>query len=204
MGCATGVKQQLQAQRQANTARLNGAGRRQRPTGAVAANRQATGIKTQPRALPGDPLHGVPGVVMCHWKPELGCQTISHREHGTVRQVAQGAAQHIMGGDAADGEAAAMKINEHWQSFSSWRIKPNRHFMTITRLKGKTLDPMYFGRGKIQHASPHLIGSAGLHRCQCVQGHLGRTRHPVEHAVHDGGQQGAWVTVMTHLSGACC
>ena len=160
---ATRVKEELQAKWQPTMASLNGACSSQRAASAVPTNRYAMGVQAQPGTLTGDPLHRVPRIVMGHRKLESGRQPVSYREHGTVGQAAQGAAQHIVGGQAADGEAATVKIQEHRQSFTGWRIESHGDVTAIARLKSKTLNPVYLGWGKVQYASAHLVSSPGLH-----------------------------------------
>ena len=72
-------------------------------------------IKPQRSGMLRQPLQRIPGIVGRNGKLVFGCQPVINRHHGAARQVAELAAQHIVRGQAANGEATAMKKQQNRQ-----------------------------------------------------------------------------------------
>jgi hypothetical protein len=112
--------------------------------------------------------------------------------------VGQLAAQTIVRGGAADGEATAVEVDQHRQALGAGRHQAYRYGKAVTRRDVKVLDPCHRVQWQFQHVGASGIGSAPLHGRQRMQGHEAGTRHAFQHAMHGRCQQGFRVTVVTH------
>ena len=182
---ATGVEEHLQRQRQAGGARQDGVDGGQRAPGTVAAHRQARPVQAQLARVPGQPGQCVPGVVRCGRKAVLRRQPVVERQHGAAGQTRQLAAQRVVRGAAADGEAPAVQVQQHRQAGRGvGRHQAGAEQCAIARRNGELLGPRQLGARHLQDAGAQLVRGARLLRRECVQGRAPGARHALEHAAH--------------------
>ena len=188
--CATRVEQQLQAQRQAGVTRAQRTLRRQRAARAVATDGDARSVQPQRSAVLRHPDQVLPGVLGRGREFVRRRQTVIQRDHSRAGQPAQLAAQHIVGIDAAQGEAAAMKVQQHRQpGLGGRRVKPRRQRRAVAGRDRELLHPGQGRARQLQHLGAHGVGCARLTRWQAVHGRVGGTGDAFEHALHRGRQQ---------------
>jgi 4-hydroxybutyrate dehydrogenase len=154
--------------------------------------------------MPGDPLNNVPGIVDGGGKFVLGCQSVVNRQHGAMRMVGQLSAQAIMRGCAANGETAAMKVQQHRQDSGAGCHQPDRNGVTVGGTDREGLHMRHGRWRQLQNIGTSAIGFACLHRRQGVQGHVTRAGHAIQHAMHGRRQQGLGVTLVTHGVQSTC
>ena len=188
------VDQQLQGQLEAGVARMDGAGCGQRAARAVAAHGQARRVGAQRGRLRGQPLQRVPGVVVGRGEFVLWRAPIVQRDHHGARQMGQLAAQHVVRGHAAHGEAAAVQVQQHGQARGRrlaalhGRIEPRRQQGAIARGNLQILDTQQNRLGNFEHAGPRLVGGTCALGAQLVQGRARGALHAAQHIAHLVGQ----------------
>lgn len=183
-----GIEQQLQGDGQAGVARHEGASRCQSASGAVATERQPAAVQAQSRAVLRDVLHGIPGIVRGRREFVFGRKPVIDRHHGAATLRTQHAAQDVVRRDAADREAAAVKVDQHRQQCRRRRIQARRHHRAVPHRDAEILDARQFGPGHLQHAGAFLVGRPGLLRRQRVQRWMAGSLHAFDHARHFGRQ----------------
>ena len=193
---ATRIKQHLQCQRQASVARQQGTHRRQRAARAVTTHRQKLRIKVQVSGMACEPLQGIPGIICRRGKLELRGQAVIDRHHGAARQVADLAAQHVVRGNAANRESAAMKIHKHRQFLSRWGVKARRYLMPAAHRNAEIIDPCYYRLGDFKHTRAGFVSSPGLLRRQRMKWRALGAGHAAEDAPHGRRQQAFWRSEM--------
>ena len=125
---AAGVEQQLQRQRQLHIARQDGADRSQCAACAVAAHRQPRHVCAQRAALCGQPLQRVPG-------------------------VGQFTAERVVRGNAANGEPAAMQVQQQRQAgIQAGRIQARCQCSAVACWNVKVFHARQVCLGHFQHA----------------------------------------------------
>ena len=184
------VEQQLQRQRQARVARERGA------DGGTACRRHcrrprqgATCPRPAPRP-PRHPLQGGPRVVGRRREAMLRCQPVAHGNDRAARALGQRAAQRVVRGDAADGEAAAVEVHQHRQALRRGRDQACRDLDAGRHRDAQVLHPRQVRPRHLQHAGARLVGGARLLRRKFVQRDVPGARHALEHGTHGRGQFG--------------
>ena len=200
MRSAAGVKQQLQGQFQARIPRHDRAHGGQRAARAVAADGQALVVQPQTVRVDGQPLQRVPRIVRGGGEFVFGREPVVQRHHGAAHQVAELAAQHIMRGDAANGETAAVQIQQHRQLVVRRCVKPRRQGVAVTRRNGEVFHPAQDGFGDFQHARPRFVGGASLCGRQGVKRRTLSAGHAADDVAHGGRQQAVGGFEMHHLA----
>ena len=200
-----GVDEQLQRQLQPRVARVHGADGRQRAAGRIAADGDARGIEAQrAAALARQPVQRVPGVVHRGGKAPFGRQAVVERQHGGAAGCAEHAAKGVVRFDAADGEAAAVGVQQHGEAgVSTGRDQARGQGVAVARRDAHLLHARQFGLGHVEHADGLGVGGLGLLRRQRVHGRVRRLRHALDQQAHGGGQAGVDVGRVIHDEISC-
>lgn len=105
-------------------------------------------------------------------KAVFGRQPVVQRDHRAMALAAELAAEHVVRGQAADGEAAAVQVQQHGQRrVALRRVKPCRTGMAIAHRHLQWLHPVHFGRGlQVKNGTADVIELAGLRRRQGLHG----------------------------------
>ena len=192
-----GVEQQLQRQWPAGVARGDGRDRGQRAARAVATDGDFCTVQAQRGRVFPQPGQRVPGVVHGGGELPFGRQPVVQRHHRALGEMGQVAAQGFVRGDVADGEAAAVEVQQHRQRVVRRRSEqPGLERMAVARRKAQVLHAMQLVGRDVEHTCASFIGQPGLRRRQRVHGHMPGAGDAVDHAAHRGGQQGSGVGVV--------
>ena len=163
VGRATRVDQQLQRQRQARIARQDGIHRGQRAACTVAAHSQPCWVCAQGFCMGCQPLQGIPRIVAGRGKAVLRRQPVVQRHHHAASKARQLAAKNVVRGNAANGEAAAMHVQQQWQPrVGAWCIQPGGHRMAIAGRDVQVFHPRQGCLGHLQHAGTGFVGNTSV------------------------------------------
>ena len=197
--CCARIKQQLQRQRPASVARGNRGHGGQRAASAVAAQRDARRVQPQAGGVFAQPGQAVPGIHHRGRKFRCGGQPVIDRHHRAVRQVRQVPTQRLVGGHAADGEATAMKVQQHRQGrIGRWSKQPRAEFDAVARGHAQVFYARQLVGWDVEHASTSLVGQLGLRRREHVHRRVASAGDAVEHTAHGWGQEGSGIGVVRH------
>lgn len=141
-------------------------------------------------AMGGQPLHSVPSVVKRGGELVLRCQPVGHRHHRAARMVAEASAQQIVRANAANGEAAPMKVHQGRQHRVRRRVQPRVHQKSVAGGHRYVFHPRQRWRGRLQHICAGSIGQARLLGREGVQRRGGGSGHAVQNFLHRRAQQG--------------
>ena len=195
-----GVDEQLQRQLQPLVARVQRADGRQRAAGRIAADGDARGVQAQRcPARAGQPVQRVPGVVHGGGKAPLRRQPVVERQHGGAALLAEHAAKGVVRFDAANGEAAAVRVQQHRQAgVVAGRDQARAQLKAVARGDVQVFHARQIGLGDVEHADGFGVRGLGVGRAQRVHGRVRRLRHALDQEAHGGGQAGVDVGGMVH------
>jgi hypothetical protein len=187
------VVQQLQRQRLADVTRMQGGDGGQRATGAVAPHGDAAAVQAQRAGFAHQPGQRVPGVVHGGGKAVLRRQAIVHRDDGRAALRRQHATQHVVRGQVADGETAAVKVQQHGQRRGSalglGGIQARANLRAVARGDLQLLHARQLRRRHIEQARCGIVGGACLRGGQAVERRALGTGHVLDQQARGGRQQ---------------
>ena len=111
------------------------------------------------------------------------------------------AAQHVVRGNAANRESAAVKIHKHRQFLRRWRIQARRYGVTVAHRNAEIIDPCQDRLGDFKHAGTGFVSSPSLLRRERMKWRALGAGHAAEDAPH-GRRQQAFRRFEMHQSNA--